>query len=341
MSTRRAFTLVELLTVIAIIALLIALLLPAVSAAREAARRIQCANNFRQVALAAHNYASHRDHLPPVADQRFGSRDVGFSSSRGGPPDSLSWRFTVLPYLEESAVYGQLNKHDAFGDAGWTIQFNIAENRPYPSMPAVENVYMCPSAPGNPRFGVVQLAQTNRQTSSSPAGDLVFDGVSTADITASHAVTWKTRTVVEQAAGAWFGSKRRPDDEGLKLDGVIPDDGARLAWITDGLSKTLLVREDAGRPDKITGRSIIQKDAYMYSGWMMMDYDITNHDHVLIPDESPVNERNKFGLFAFHVNGGYVAMCDGSVQFVNAETDSRIVYSMVTRAEADGVLRDR
>ena len=90
----RAFTLVELLVVIAIIGMLVALLLPAVQAAREAARRMQCTNHLKQVALAAHNFANtHNDGLPPmnIGSRRF----VGF------------W-FLILPYIEQQAAYDRL-----------------------------------------------------------------------------------------------------------------------------------------------------------------------------------------------------------------------------------------
>jgi prepilin-type N-terminal cleavage/methylation domain-containing protein len=97
-SARRGFTLIELLVVIAIIGILVALLLPAVQAAREAARRIRCANNFRQIGLALHNYIESRGVLP------FGQ----------GPEPANTWhgwssQVMLLPYLEQSSVYDTLN----------------------------------------------------------------------------------------------------------------------------------------------------------------------------------------------------------------------------------------
>ena len=96
--TRRAFTLVELLVVIAIIGLLIALLLPAVQAARETARRMQCSNKLKQLGLAVHNYADAYRMLP--CDYNWGGPG-GF----GGP--ACGWIARTLPFLEEDAIYQQ------------------------------------------------------------------------------------------------------------------------------------------------------------------------------------------------------------------------------------------
>jgi prepilin-type processing-associated H-X9-DG protein/prepilin-type N-terminal cleavage/methylation domain-containing protein len=105
------FTLVELLVVIAIIGILIALLLPAVQAAREAARRTQCNNNLKQIGVGIHNYLNATRHLPPKCIQR-SIQDP----NTGGPgpdnipytPAALHWSYLILPYVEQDALYESL-----------------------------------------------------------------------------------------------------------------------------------------------------------------------------------------------------------------------------------------
>lgn len=99
--TRRAFTLVELLVVIAIIGILIALLLPAVQAAREAARRMQCTNNLRQLGLAAQNYHSALNCFPP------GFMLVGMSGTT--TPGGWAWGVFLMPFIEQSPLRDQLS----------------------------------------------------------------------------------------------------------------------------------------------------------------------------------------------------------------------------------------
>src|SRR5215471_3702209 len=99
---RRGFTLVELLVVIAIIGVLVALLLPAVQAARESARRMQCQNNLKQFGLAFQNHNDMLGHLPTDGWGYFwvGDPDLGFGIDQPG-----GWTFNILPYCEQKAIY--------------------------------------------------------------------------------------------------------------------------------------------------------------------------------------------------------------------------------------------
>ncbi|OYP38421.1 DUF1559 domain-containing protein [Rhodopirellula sp. MGV] len=126
---RSAFTLVELLVVIAIIGILVGLLLPAVQAAREAARRMSCGNNFRQIGLALHNYESAYKMLPPA-----GRRDEDFSVQA-----------RILPFIEQSGLDAQLHFDVPAFTGGWSGK------SPHPSnaeaFSKVIPTYLCPSDP--------------------------------------------------------------------------------------------------------------------------------------------------------------------------------------------------
>ena len=102
---RRGFTLIELLVVIAIIAVLIALLLPAVQAAREAARRIQCVNNLKQLGLAMQNYHDNQGTFP------IGRMGLGFTypTTRNGDPNRRTWALSIVPYLEQGTIFQATN----------------------------------------------------------------------------------------------------------------------------------------------------------------------------------------------------------------------------------------
>ena len=106
-----AFTLVELLVVIAIIGMLIALLLPAVQAAREAARRMQCSNNLKQLALSAHTHFSSLNELPPIGKHNSDSgntQDFADLSAFQNNGHRISWLVWIMPYIEQTAAYDNI-----------------------------------------------------------------------------------------------------------------------------------------------------------------------------------------------------------------------------------------
>ncbi|MEX1039039.1 MAG: DUF1559 domain-containing protein [Pirellulaceae bacterium] len=130
---RRGFTLVELLVVIAIIGVLVALLLPAVQQAREAARRMQCSNQMRQIALANHNYESSHRVFPS------GAIVENASCKANGGVHSTPWGVAILPYLEATALYDQFQNVTHYSSL-------ISSGSPAPQRQPLMN-YQCPSEP--------------------------------------------------------------------------------------------------------------------------------------------------------------------------------------------------
>ncbi|HUT90126.1 MAG TPA: DUF1559 domain-containing protein [Thermoguttaceae bacterium] len=157
---RLAFTLVELLVVIAIIGILIALLLPAVQAAREAARRSQCTNNLKQLALAVHNYNDSHKVFPP---RMIGTGDLWTSSGANTNRDRMSGFVSLLPYVEQVALYDQISgpltvggtTYPAFGTEPWTTAHG------YPPWTQQVGGFLCPSDGNAARKASSQLCRNN------------------------------------------------------------------------------------------------------------------------------------------------------------------------------------
>jgi len=167
-SRRPAFTLVELLVVIAIIGVLVALLLPAVQSAREAARRIRCSNNLKQIGLAVHNY-----------HDVFGSMPTTFTGagSAGGDCGSgfYSWLALALPFVEQENLHASIDFSEPMSDrcdyrfSGDYLDYSIAPSHPNAAAAAtMVPTYLCPSDPG----GVLQTHGEERLAPGSYAANI-------------------------------------------------------------------------------------------------------------------------------------------------------------------------
>lgn len=179
---RPAFTLVELLVVIAIIGILVGLLLPAVQAAREAARRMQCSNNLKQLGLALHNYADVHKKFP-IGHQFRGHFDGDLVNNAGG--SAFGWGWTLLPYIEQGNLFNRFNPslvlmYQAPGGTA-AADADLTDNGSLATTPL--QVFSCPSDTKPPQF--TDGAIPNSATSSYQGASGSYDGYATVATTAS------------------------------------------------------------------------------------------------------------------------------------------------------------
>jgi len=288
MPLRKAFTLVELLVVIAIIAILIGLLLPAVQKVREAANRLSCASNMKQLGLGAHSYESAHDQLPPgwlgPIPNETGWAWPGYSGIQGGAPQNLPYRRVqhvsvlafLLPHLEQQNVYDQLQINWSVGSLGQSWYANPAN---VIAAKTQIKLFLCPSdnlASENDDKAILgvnlgfhiyncpSLAPTNCAGSNSICWmweyDLTGDYLAigrTNYLGVAGTVAKGTNTIVIPLAPP--GNSNYPvavPGGWSKYEGVFTNRSTiRLGHVTDGTSNTLMFGERTGLMGKTSQRS--------------------------------------------------------------------------------------
>jgi prepilin-type processing-associated H-X9-DG protein len=283
--------------VIAIIGVLVALLLPAVQAAREAARRMSCSNKLRQIGLALHQHHDAYGKFPP------GWAQSPFTVPQGQILQGGHGTFPfLLPFIEQEALAGMYR---------WEKRAQGPENQPVAKTQLA--IFQCPSAEPN-RWVTIDLDPMNYSYGGKGAcGD--YAGILEID-----------------AALADLGLV----DRVAAYDGVLSDNHlTRIAEITDGTSQTILIAECAGRPKLWRAGRYVPNEYASGGVWVAGTLIFgrgASRDGVTQPGPCAINCTNNREVYSFHPGGANVAYADGSLHFLQASIDIRVFARLVTRA---------
>ncbi|MFG0262302.1 MAG: DUF1559 domain-containing protein [Novipirellula sp. JB048] len=288
------FTLVELLVVIAIIGVLVGLLLPAVQAAREAARRMQCSNNLKQLGLALHNYHDTHQQFPSatnLARSSVACSDVGQPGTYYG----FGWGVMILPFIEQNNVYERFDfSLQLIDPVNWDLESG--------GMPIAS--FLCPSS----AFTESRCDLTGNITQ--PTGKGGRDDLARTDYT----------PVMDSRDWTCDGVWPRRDHNGIM--GHFSKTGFRD--IIDGASNTLLLGEHSnGAPGT--------NHCHMFSAFNAMDTLRGINDPVsTYPGGISWNLRDT-GFSSYHPGGAHFVLGDGSVRFISENINQVTLSGLATR----------
>jgi prepilin-type N-terminal cleavage/methylation domain-containing protein/prepilin-type processing-associated H-X9-DG protein len=309
----RGFTLVELLVVIAIIGILIALLLPAIQAAREAARRSECINNLKQIGLAMQNYHSAHNQLP------YGS----WWGTPAGIKNPRTWAADLLPFMEYNNLFDVLH---------FEVDLNDPLNRD--AVRTIIETYICPTD---------EMAQTPILVDGWGAGQgpayywnpypqmaLWYVG-NMGPTQPDFCKFCKDQNPSKKnwcCQGYNFGTGENPVDRSHYFAGVMSRHAVNIRFkdVTDGLSSTFFAGETLPHQCYYNGVYSSNFAAYPTNiplNWLEDDDDA--------PEGRPGSYFRTCGFKSMHPSGANFVMCDGSVQFINETIDFQLYNALGSR----------
>lgn len=311
---RHGFTLVELLVVIAIIATLIGLLLPAVQTAREAARRMQCANNLKQLGLGVANYVSAKKRFPPGTGYEAGVTPQG----SGWGAATFGWGSMILPFAESNDVYSQFT---AITNGG--VKFPHYDWERTAAAAAVAknaiSAFMCPSDVMGPLNVTSNRGTgTDPQSGKDPYGKSNYVGVAgysgAEDSLSAQGGTLAFRPVAPIDPEAELARRRGVFGGGSRT---------KISDVADGTSKTLILVERDGsnvqRADYLDG---LGKDGSWWAGSIRLGWPKTHLTNVNSSARWLINGTYRYGAGSLHTGDGTnAAFADGHVQWISDSID--------------------
>lgn len=332
-----AFTLVELLVVIAIIGILVALLLPAIQAAREAARRSQCTNNLKNLAIGLHNFHESAKKFPPGMD--WPTNDPTFTNPWG--QGVWGWSYHLLPYVEESGLYDLLGQQPTPTPAGRKGRRTLSQlfkdaggNAGHPAIIALQTqlpMFRCPSdeTPGLLPAEVSGSTGVTDYRRFAPVADVPNDfEPATSNYVGSRGFFYDRYCYT---SGNKQGNFSVPAPGNCDNTGIFFA-GSKVAMkhITDGASKTFLLGERDYRCNAAAWIAADPAEHDLKRGYFQTAVTYYDLNKPELPQGDPSLPQSagygfracEAGFGSPHPGGAHFAMADASVRFINDEIDS-------------------